>query len=163
MATTTAISLEEYLSTDYEWAPEWVDGELVEREMLNIPHSEATSRILRAAEDAGLWAGAQLGLPMGDRVRVPDVSVFLTRPKGVFPKHPPLVTIELLSPSERMKDVVAKCREYEAFGVKHIWVLDPESRAMYVLGPLGLNAVARLEIPEHNASFGPDDVFGPAA
>jgi Uma2 family endonuclease len=163
MATTTAISLEDYLSTDYEWAPEWVDGELVEREMLNTLHSRASVRTSESVERFGLWAGPQLGIPMGRRVRVPDVSIFATEPEHPFPKHPPLVTIELLSPSERMKDVIAKCREYEAFGVKHIWVLDPESRAMYVLGPLGLNAVARLEIPEHNASFGPDDVFGPAA
>jgi len=161
MATTTAISMEEYLSTDYEWAPEWVDGELVEREMLNTLHSNATGRITRAVENAGLWAGPQLGLPMTHRVRIPDVSIFAEMPERPFPKHPPLATVELLSPSERMKDVVAKCREYEAFGVKHVWVLDPESRAMYVLGPLGLNAVARLEIPSHNASFGPDDVFGP--
>jgi Uma2 family endonuclease len=154
--------MEEYLATDFEWEPEWVDGELVERAMPNVRHSKASARTTRSFEDIGLFACPQLTLPMGDRARIPDVSVFAKEFEGLLPAYPPLATVEMLSPSERMTDVVAKCREYEAWGVRHVWVLDPGTRAMYVLGPLGLNAVARLEIPEWNVSFGPDDVFGQA-
>ena len=41
----TAVSMGEYLRTSYEWEPEWVDGELVERSLPNIEHSLSQQRI----------------------------------------------------------------------------------------------------------------------
>jgi hypothetical protein len=45
MATTTAISVEEYLKSSYERDVEYVDGQLEERNVGEIPHSEAVALV----------------------------------------------------------------------------------------------------------------------
>jgi hypothetical protein len=48
-ATGTMVSLDEYLSTVYDPDCEYVDGELIERNMGEIDHACATNNYLRVA------------------------------------------------------------------------------------------------------------------
>ncbi|MCX6598463.1 MAG: Uma2 family endonuclease [Acidobacteria bacterium] len=161
MATAT-ISLNEYLRTSYEWEPEWVAGELVEREMSDVSHSDAQTSLLFLLNGKGVWVGACVRLIMEDCVRIPDLMAYPNRPAGDYPSQPPLVVAEVLSPGDRLADLKTKCREYAAFGIPHIWVVDPADRSLAVYGPMGLMPVSQLNLPEYQASFIADDVFGPA-
>jgi Uma2 family endonuclease len=62
------------------------------------------------------------------RVRLPDVVVDHARrwPK-VFP-HPPLIAIEVLSPSDSYIETERKALEYRQMGVPNIWLINPEDR-----------------------------------
>jgi Uma2 family endonuclease len=45
--------------------------------------------------------------------------------------QPPLIAIEILSPEDTLRAMQAKAAEYRAFGVEHIWIVDPEPRIAY--------------------------------
>jgi Uma2 family endonuclease len=61
--------------------------------------------------------------------RVPDITV-LSVGSGREPicNHPPLLTIEILSPGDRLKVMDERCQDYPAFGVPNVWIIDPQKR-----------------------------------
>jgi Uma2 family endonuclease len=62
------------------------------------------------------------------RFRVPDVCViFAEAPKESILTHPPLLCIEILSPEDRMSEILERVKDYLAFGVRYVWVLDPRT------------------------------------
>jgi Uma2 family endonuclease len=71
-----------------------------------------------------------------DTVRGPDVAFWsITRqpavPDGYF-EIPPDLAVEVLSPDDRRKDVRAKVKEYLFYGVKLVWLVDPEARIVLI-------------------------------
>lgn len=76
-----------------------------------------------------------------DSVRGPDAFVISRQrvPGGLavpgFLELPPEVCIEILSPNDVWKDVIAKVDEYLQAGVLEIWVIDPEERQIHVYQP----------------------------
>jgi Uma2 family endonuclease len=47
-------------------------------------------------------------------------------PEDVF-NEPPFLCVEILSPGDAAVEVLAKIREYPAFGVACVWIVDPET------------------------------------
>ena len=79
-----------------------------------------------------------------DTVRGPDVSYYaesFSDPaefENLLRKYltiPPVIAVEVLSPSDRVNRVAAKVDEYLAFGVKQVWVVDPETKDVAVHRP----------------------------
>jgi Uma2 family endonuclease len=75
-----------------------------------------------------------------DTVRGPDVAYFddVTTPDEISAEYatvPPVIAVEALSPDDRVNHVAAKVDEYLTFGVKQVWVVDPESRNVAVHQP----------------------------
>ncbi len=44
-----------------------------------------------------------------------------------YPTEPVHLCIEILSPDDRMSEVLAKCEEYHAWGVATVWIADPDN------------------------------------
>ena len=63
-----------------------------------------------------------------------------------------------MSPDDRLTAVREKLEEYRAWGVKHVWLVDPHSRRMYACDA-GLTEVATLRVPEIDAELTPSDIF----
>ncbi|MFN8590331.1 MAG: Uma2 family endonuclease [Thermomicrobiales bacterium] len=121
------------------------------------------ARLERFVEPANLgWvfpadAGFVL-FPDRATVRSPDAAVVLrqrlpTLPTGFIPLAPDLA-VEVLSPSDRMADAVAKVAMYLEAGVRLVWLVDPESRTVRVYRP---NTVPR--VVQTGASLTGDDVL----
>jgi Uma2 family endonuclease len=132
---TTAVSIEEYLSTAYEPDMDYVDGELEERNVGEYEHNLVQKRILfwfdRRAKEWRIRAIQEQRTRLTpSRVRVPDVSVFSRDLpiERVFTR-PQLIAIEVLSPEDRHSRMDKKIRNYLDFGVPHVWVVDPATRA----------------------------------
>ncbi len=90
---------------------------------------------------------------------IPDVSVFYpVEPTDPFPSIPPLIAAEILSPEDRFLAVCQKLRELSVWGVKHMWLVDPYSKAMYTWDQ-ALTEVPTLCIPELGLEVTPADVF----
>lgn len=79
-----------------------------------------------------------------DTVRGPDVSYFTetfadeAQLESFLRKYlttPPVIAVEVLSPSDRVNRIAAKVDEYLAFGVKQVWVVDPETKDVAVHRP----------------------------
>lgn len=71
-----------------------------------------------------------------DTLRGPDVAFWSiarqpTVPDGYF-DIPPDLAVEVLSPGDRRGDVRAKIKDYLFYGVKLVWLVDPEARTVTV-------------------------------
>jgi Uma2 family endonuclease len=90
---------------------------------------------------------------------IPDVAVFWpSAPTLLVPDCPPLVAIEILSPDDRLSAVREKLQECRAWGVPHVWLVEPHSRRLYTCDT-GLTEVNSFAIPELSAELGRGDIF----
>jgi len=92
-----------------------------------------------------------------NRVLIPDVTVFRERPTRV-PDKTPLIAIDVLSADDRRRAVENKLKEYKDWGIPHVWLVDPDSRRMYVYKDK-LTEVATLPLPEYETEVTPADIF----
>lgn len=77
--------------------------------------------------------------PDRETVRVPDVAFVRAErmPQGEarwhFPRLAPDLAVEVLSPTDRGRDVRAKVAMYQEAGVPLIWLVDPEAQTVTAL------------------------------
>jgi len=165
MGVRTAISIEEYLHTSYDGTDrEFRDGEVVERSMPDYPHGKCQARLsaffLGCPQALRLYPCSETRMRLTNkRVLIPDVAVFHQTEPGDLPDSPPLIAIEVLSPDDRPREVENKLREYRAWGVPHVWLVDPHSRRLYAYEEK-LTEVFFLSVPELEIEITPADIFG---
>jgi Uma2 family endonuclease len=126
---TTLVSVEEYLRTSYpDGDCEYLDGEIVERNMGEIDHARLQSRILiyLATHYPKFWAVVEVRVQVkSKRFRVPDVTLVAgPEPAGKIVTAPPHLVVEVLSPE--------KIDDYLAFGIPYVWVVNPGTGRGYV-------------------------------
>jgi Uma2 family endonuclease len=157
MATQVLVSPEEYLKTSYpDLDREYVKGEVVERSMPTYLHSRVQAllcflfEMLRRSHPVFVAPELRHILEPGAVVRIPDVAVFAeSEPTGLYPKTPPLVAIEILSPDDRMSELLRKLAEYQAWGISNIWLINPEEKTLYIYDETGLHPVQSLPLPQY--------------
>ena len=126
---------------------ELVSGTLVRMSPAGGAHGVVSVRAGRLLDEyveahrLGVVCGAETGFILRrqpDTVRAPDVSVVRTEhvpaagnPDFYWPLAPDLA-VEVLSPSERVRDVQAKLADYFAAGTQLVWVIDPRKRTVVV-------------------------------
>ena len=130
------VSVEEYLHTDYSPDREYVDGVVVEREVGQKPHSRVQRNLIHFLSlrypALFVWPEQRVRTIPGRRWRIPDVCVTLDEPPTDVFETPPFLCIEIVSSEDRISRVIEKLEEYQAFGVPHIWVIDPlRSKAFF--------------------------------
>ena len=164
MGTRAALSVEEYLHTSFpDLDKEYRDGQLVERTLPNTLHGRTQLLLgaffLAAAKSISLWPYSEARVKLREGVYlIPDISVFYPDKPPLVPDTPPLVAIEIFSTDDRLPAVREKLAEYHAWGVKHVWLVDPHSKTMYTCDPI-LTKVPSLRIPELGLEVTPADVF----
>lgn len=137
MGSKTLMTVDEYLHTTFDGADrEYLDGEVVERNMGNKSHGRIQLRIaamLQALEaKTGIYVVVEVRHKVSDtHFRIPDIAVFAHEPMEEVPSTAPLVAIEILSPDDRIGYIIPKLEEYRRWGVTHIWVADPEDRKLF--------------------------------
>ena len=123
--------MEEYLATSYRPDCDYVDGEVVERNLGEWDHSRSTNRDCGVFRDCTMRktviiaVGEQRVQVEQTRFRIPDVCVVLGEPGEQILTKPPFLCIEVLSPEDRMIRVEERIDDYLAMGVAYVWVLDP--------------------------------------
>ncbi|MGC2108995.1 MAG: Uma2 family endonuclease [Candidatus Korobacteraceae bacterium] len=143
MASTTLISVHEYLSTSYRPDCDFIDGELRERNLGELEHALIQSAVLvwfwgRQKEWNILPVVEQRVQVAATRFRIPDVSVLRAdHPREPIITTPPLILIEVLSKDDTLRSMRERVDDYLNFGVQHIWILDPGSRRAYVCSRTG--------------------------
>lgn len=133
MASGTLVPLEEYLTTVYDPDCEYVDGEILERNMGELDHGGLQGIII-----AWLYSRRkQLGIHVfpetrtqvaARRYRVPDIALTLKKPSGRILTEPPFLCIEILSPEDRVSRMEEKIDDYLRFGVRYVWLIDPRKK-----------------------------------
>jgi Uma2 family endonuclease len=164
MATKTAISPEEYLAMRFEWEPEYVHGELIERPMPDRVHGEiettlaALLRLLRKQHPVTPVTNMRCRLREGV-YRLPDVALVANHPYERLPSIPPIMVTEILSRDDLYVDVVEKAAEYAAWGVPHIWLIDPWSKRLQIWTANSFATVERLELKDYGWNCSIDDLI----
>ena len=132
---------------------ELVDGELITMSPTGARSSNIAARIARHlgnyadAHDLGEIYNADGGFVLSrnpDTVLSPDVS-FVKRERFVdvdefFPGYPDLA-IEVLSPTDRRRDIEAKVERYLATGTRVVIVVDPRKRTARITTTAGTASV----------------------
>jgi Uma2 family endonuclease len=161
------ISVEQYLSTVYEHDCEFVDGVIEERDLGEFDHAFLQG-ILAAifnnhrAEWGILCLPEQRVQTQQYHFRVPDVTILRSgTPRERILTHPPLLVIEIQSPEDTLRRTTAKAAEYLAFGIEHVWVIDPNARVAYRGTADGLELLrsGELEIPASPIRIALADLF----
>src|SRR3954452_23864028 len=102
--------MSEYLATSYRPDCEYLDGELLERNVGEWDHSRLqmllSSYLCNREKQWGILVVIEQRVQVkATRYRVPDISVLLEAPAGPIIVEPPLLCVEILSPSDRMKEM----------------------------------------------------------
>ncbi|MCX6597254.1 MAG: Uma2 family endonuclease, partial [Acidobacteria bacterium] len=126
------IPLEEYLSTTYHPDCDYVDGELLERNVGEVAHGrfqgQLASYLLSLEPVLGIWVAIELRVQISaQRIRIPDITVMLGEPEGRIVTVAPFLLIEILSEWDSLRTIQDRIDDYRAMGVPHIWVIDPET------------------------------------
>lgn len=149
------VSVEEYLSMVFEHDCEYVDGVIEERDLGEFEHAYVQGILITLfnnhRKDWGVYSLPEQRMQtQKTHFRVPDIVVLR---KGSIREpiltHPPLLAIEVQSPDIPLRKTELKAAEYLAFGIEHVWVIDPYARVVYRGTPKGLELVrdGNLSIP----------------
>lgn len=152
MSTVAKLSLEEFLALpDTKPGSEYINGEVVQKPMPDTDHaivqrllSFVFTLFLRAhpIADGGPEWRCIFGPTGKEWGRLPDFALVLQeRLRGVRGDEPfrgaPDFAVEIMSPDDRMSDVLDKVRFYLEHGVRLVWVIDPRTRTVLVWSSWG--------------------------
>jgi Uma2 family endonuclease len=164
MGAKTAISLEQYLHTTFpDVDREYRDSEIVERSLPDYLHGRVQGAIFAffwaLRTEVALFPCVETRMRLrSNLVLIPDVVVFYPSEPARVPDTPPLVVAEVLSLDDRLTAVREKLEEYKAWGVPHVWLVDPHTKRLYMRDQ-GLVEVCSLQIPELGIELLPNRIF----
>jgi Uma2 family endonuclease len=133
MATSTRVSLLEYNKTSYRPDREYIDGELLQRNVGKWEHARLQALLaswFRSQEKN--WsvkvAMEQRVQVFPTRVRIPDVMLVSRGPQPDVIVDPPVLVVEILSPDDTYTETQSRSADYLRMGVPCVWIIDPTSR-----------------------------------
>ena len=128
----------EYLHTSYRPDCDYVDGFVLKRNLSSHPHGRLhiliAAYLLQREQQWQIHAVVEVRLKIRARkYRVPDVMVLgaaASYPAVI--EEPPLLCIEIVSPDDKLADLVIRAGDYLAMGVQTTWILDPETKQAFI-------------------------------
>jgi Uma2 family endonuclease len=138
MKAATLVPVEEYLRTAYRPDCDYVDGEVIERNLGEHEHSDLQTEIAyyfrSRRKQWKLHTVVEQRVQVAPtRFRIPDVCVVPAGgPHPGIYREPPFICIEILSPEDRIGRIQQKIDDYLKFGVRYVWVINPENRRVWV-------------------------------
>lgn len=126
------MSRAEFDALPREVRAEYVDGVALMSPPASPAHQVSAARLVRLLQDAlpALYVAEQVGVELGDSLRIPDVVVFDELEEREWMHRPPVLVVEVLSPTTRSEDLVRKPREYLRGGIAHYWTLDRQAPSL---------------------------------
>jgi Uma2 family endonuclease len=139
------------------------EGELIRMPPAGMEHGDCGAEITYLLKsfvrrhDLGKVYGAETGFKLSDdTVRAPDVAfvrkerLAAVHRKG-FGKGAPDLAVEIFSPSDSVRQLMRKVRQYFSAGCHTVWIVYPERREIQVLEAAGADRLLRagdsLEAP----------------
>jgi Uma2 family endonuclease len=157
MKTAAPVSVEEYLRTAYDPDCDYVDGEVIGRNLGERDHSDLQSELITYFRNRRRELKTQAYVEQRvqvsrTRFRVPDICVYVgENPREQIFSKPPFICIEILSPEDRVARIQGRIDDYLNFGVAYVWVIDPASRRVWAYATEGSreikNGILRTENP----------------
>jgi Uma2 family endonuclease len=167
MLAKTQIGVEEYLGLVFDDRPEpdYVHGQVVERTLPTLVHAQIQALLIlllgRLLPKVHLTLLTEPRLQIeSDLYRVADVAVYQgPRPEGRYGTSPPYIAVEIVSPDDRYSDLTERLEDYRRWGVKHVWLVDPQRKRLYEYTEAGLLQHASLKLPEFDFEISSEELF----
>lgn len=163
MTAATRLSLEEFLARPDidERRLELIDGEVCEKMSPTWGHGAIAIELGVALRPFGFASAEPRAIipETADRAGsspLPDLAFYLDDPPphDDWMRRPPDIAAEVRSPSQRRAELRAKVDLYRDFGVRSVWLIDPERREVEIFESgerrlLGLDdAITTTVVPE---------------
>ncbi len=154
MATKALVTVEDFKPV-FESREGWcelVEGEAVPESPGMFEHNRVRDKLLHLlmtfldTHTLGTAVSKQPFHLFGNTVRFPDIAfVSLGRqlPPREFPEGAPDLAVEVISPSNTMREMDQKISHYFTAGCKRVWVVYPEEREVYIHGLSGRHSPRR--------------------
>jgi Uma2 family endonuclease len=131
------VVLDTYLNTSYRPECELIDGELPERNVGEFDHSRlltllGASLVVPEKHSGITTAIAPRVRVKSARIRVPDLIAVTELPTGPIVTNPPFLCIEVVSPRDRMTEILERVDDYLSFGVRYVWLIQSDTRRAFV-------------------------------
>ena len=141
--TPVLIPVEEYLRTVYRPDCDYIDGQVLERNMGETPHGRLQAFFtffFRLHEDE--WnievLPEQRVQVRPENFRIPDIMLAaLPNRDPRIVRTPPLLCVEVLSSKDTLSEIAKRTHDYATMGVKCSWAVDPWRRRAFTAGPDG--------------------------
>ena len=167
MKAATLVPVEEYLRTTYRPDCDYVDGEVLERNVGEHEHSDLQTEIVvyfrNRRKQWNVHAVVEQRVQVSARrFRIPDVCVVLGHgPHPPIFKDPPFICIEILSRKDTLTSTQERIDDYLNFGVRYAWLINPLNRRAWVYTTDGSrevkDGILRTENP--SISIPLDEIF----
>ncbi len=165
--TQTMISVEEYLRTTYRPDCDYIDGQVLERNMGETPHGNLQMffgwYFLNHRDEWRVDASSEQRVEVASsRYRIPDVCLIsYDSPRELILHTAPVLCIEILSRDDRMKSIQERLDDYVRMGVQCSWVVDPWRGTAFQAGPDGIlrETNTSLTVPTTAISITVDEIF----
>jgi Uma2 family endonuclease len=165
MATALHIPLSDYLGSSYRPDREYVDGEVLERNVGKWEHARL-QLVLGAwffmhEKQWGITSSTEQRVQVSEsRVRVPDLVVLTAGAQPDVLVDPPLLVIEILSPDDTYSDTQDRAHDYRAMGVETVWIIDPKTRSGRMCSGAEWVEAERLEVKGTPLYVSLTEIFG---
>jgi len=135
---------EELMKIKHEGKVELVKGELKLMTPAGLEQEDVVAALIALLrpfvrkQGLGRVYASQAGFRPKENLRCPDVSFVRTErlPSGRSPRgfghFPPDLAVEVFAPDETAHDYTEKLQEYFAWGVRLVWLVDPNTRTVLV-------------------------------
>jgi Uma2 family endonuclease len=147
MAAATTVPIEKYLSTTYRPDCDYIDGDLIERNVGERDHSWMQGELLfwlrSRAKELRIVPLPEQRLQVGtSRFCVPDIMVLdESAPYEPIVQQAPILCIEILSPEDTLKRIMLRIEDYLQVGVLACWIIDPTDHLAWIADSSGLHPV----------------------
>jgi Uma2 family endonuclease len=150
MAVAALVPVEEYLSSLFRPDRDYVDGEILERNVGELSHGRLQLRVaawfLGREKQLGIRAAVEVRVRISpNRYRIPDITIISAgAPHEEVIVTAPALCIEILSPTDTLTQIWERTQDYLAISVPACWILDPISRRAWTVSSAGLSEATEL-------------------
>jgi len=161
------VPVEEYLATNYDPDCDYVDGQVMERNMGERDHSHFQISLgaflhTRRKELGIVVLPEQRVQITPTRYRIPDLCLIEASALAEqIVRTPPILCIEILSPGDTIDSIQKRLDDYFAIGVPCVWVVNPRSRHAWIYSADGIVHVQDgiLRTPDNRSVVPMADLF----
>ena len=147
MSSATLVSVSEYIATSYRPDRDYIDGQILERNVGERDHSWIQGEILlllaQYRKDQLFAFPEQRIQVKPTRFRIPDISVTRGFPQEQIFTAPPSHCIEALSPDDSLSSMQERIDDYLTFGVENIWIVDLRRKRAFWVDKAGIHEASR--------------------
>jgi Uma2 family endonuclease len=137
-AVTPSLSLEEFHRLYDSIKPycEYWFGEIKQKSVPTSLHGAVQFSLMLLLRARGWNSLPEVRLKLvPDAEPIPDIIASPTRIEQPYPTSPIELCIEIRSPGDLLKDIFEKGKHYLAWGIRNVWIIDPEARTAWMMTP----------------------------